>query len=126
MHLTINFDIPILKICKGLTSILSRIFCGPVLVFLIAYNLPTANPKPLDGGVVNFQALLVDEKGVPFGTDSPQTFMMRFSVTSEDDDFIPWIGKPIEAAGVIAFLLSDDSTYITGADIPVDGGWTAW
>lgn len=36
------------------------------------------------------------------------------------------IGDPFEAAGVIAFLMSNDSTYITGADIPVDGGWTAW
>ena len=36
------------------------------------------------------------------------------------------IGDPLEAAGVIAFLLSDESTYVTGADIPVDGGWTAW
>lgn len=36
------------------------------------------------------------------------------------------IGKPCEAAGIIAFLLSDESSYVTGADIPVDGGWTAW
>ena len=36
------------------------------------------------------------------------------------------IGNPKEAAGVINFLLSNDSSYITGADIPVDGGWTAW
>jgi len=36
------------------------------------------------------------------------------------------IGKPYECAGVIKFLLSNESSFITGADIPVDGGWTAW
>ena len=36
------------------------------------------------------------------------------------------IGAPSEAAGVVNFLLSEESSYITGADIPVDGGWTAW
>jgi len=36
------------------------------------------------------------------------------------------IGIPYEAAGIIGFLLSNESSYITGADIPVDGGWTAW
>ena len=36
------------------------------------------------------------------------------------------IGKAEESAGVIKFLLSKQSSYITGADISVDGGWTAW
>lgn len=32
-------------------------------------------------------------------------------------------GKPEEVASLIAFLLSDESTYITGTAISVDGGW---
>ena len=36
------------------------------------------------------------------------------------------IGKAKEAVGIIKFLLSEESSFITGADIPVDGGWTAW
>jgi 3alpha(or 20beta)-hydroxysteroid dehydrogenase len=34
------------------------------------------------------------------------------------------IGQPREIATVAAFLASDDSSYCTGAEILVDGGWT--
>jgi NAD(P)-dependent dehydrogenase (short-subunit alcohol dehydrogenase family) len=35
------------------------------------------------------------------------------------------IGKPEEIAGAAAFLMSDDSSYMTGADMLVDGGYAA-
>ena len=33
-------------------------------------------------------------------------------------------GDPIEVSNVVSFLASDDSSYITGTEIIIDGGWT--
>lgn len=36
------------------------------------------------------------------------------------------IGQPDEIAGAVVFLGSDAARFVTGTDLKVDGGWTAW
>jgi NAD(P)-dependent dehydrogenase (short-subunit alcohol dehydrogenase family) len=55
--------------------------------------------------------------------------MLNSSVDSMDKSINPSnvamqrLGKPEEVASLIEWLLSDGSTYVTGACMGVDGGW---
>lgn len=36
------------------------------------------------------------------------------------------LGRPEEIANAVHFLLSSEASFITGAELVVDGGWTSW
>ncbi len=57
-------------------------------------------------------------------TPTIETFMAeKYREAIIAETMLGRIGEPEEIARVIAFLASDDASYITGATIPVSGGW---
>ena len=58
-------------------------------------------------------------------------FNQRFSEDEEmgsaweSDNLIGRWGKPEDVNGAVVFLASNESSFITGSDIKVEGGWLA-
>ncbi|MGF6768062.1 NAD(P)-dependent dehydrogenase (short-subunit alcohol dehydrogenase family) [Paraburkholderia sp. GAS199] len=54
-------------------------------------------------------------------SDDPAALRKRF----EDSTVLGRLGKPEEIAAAAAFLASDESGFMAGANLVIDGGWTA-
>jgi 3(or 17)beta-hydroxysteroid dehydrogenase len=59
--------------------------------------------------------------GIASGTRDPGTVKSKLAL----DIPLGRLGQPEEVANACVFLLSDAAAFITGADVPVDGGLTA-
>ncbi|MCP4641070.1 MAG: SDR family oxidoreductase [bacterium] len=85
------------------------------------------------GGMINFTRFMGSYYGssgvrcncvAPGGfltENHPEPFVRQYS----DKTFLGRLANDSDMQGVIVFLASDASVYITGANIPVDGGYTA-
>lgn len=103
-------------------------------------DLPVHSPPnyhALKGAVVHLTrhlAVYWAEAGVrvnsispgPFPTEATQTRMPTFIPRLADKVPLGRIGSQEDMKGIIVLLASDASAYITGQNILVDGGWTAW
>ncbi len=95
-----------------------------------------ANPSPIyfyeKGGMVNFTRFAASVLG-PYGirvnaihpgglfNNQPEAFVKNYNANT----MLGRMADDSDLKGVIVFLASDASSYLTGTNIPVDGGYTA-
>jgi gluconate 5-dehydrogenase len=106
-------------------------------------HLDLKNEPPISmvvgkGGIIQFTkylASILAEFNILVNTVSPGWFPKKHIDKAERKDYlkemenrIPLnrIGKPTEISGVICFLASEKSSYITGQNHIVDGGYSIW
>lgn len=84
--------------------------------------------------LTRYLATFLAPQGIRVNCISPGPFPFE-ATQKENPDFIlrlaaknplKRIGRPHELKGVAALLCSDASSYMTGQNIAVDGGWTVW
>ena len=100
------------------------------------------NPNPVEYGVgkagvqqlARYLAVHWGRQGVRCNSISPGPFPNP-SIQVQQPDFVQRlaqkvplgrVGQAEEIAGAVTFLLSDASSFITGQNLAVDGGWTSW
>jgi NAD(P)-dependent dehydrogenase (short-subunit alcohol dehydrogenase family) len=124
---------------------------GSIVLFSSMYGSVSPDPRlyeapmnvnPIEYGVgkagilqmTRYMAVHWGKKGVRCNCISPGPFPNP-GVQQKDPDFIERladkvpmgrVGKQEEIAGAVIFFLSDASSFVTGQNIFVDGGWTSW
>jgi NAD(P)-dependent dehydrogenase (short-subunit alcohol dehydrogenase family) len=88
------------------------------------------------GGVIQltrYMASFLAPHGIRVNAISPGPFPHAWQQMDEvfhrrlrDKTMLGRVGEPDDLKGLVALLCSDAGKYITGQNLAVDGGWTAW
>jgi NAD(P)-dependent dehydrogenase (short-subunit alcohol dehydrogenase family) len=114
----------------GMVSPDPRVYEPPMFVNPVDYGAAKAGILQL----VRYQAVMWGPKKVRVNAIVPGPFP-NSAKEMNDSAFqgrlahkVPMgrVGKSSEIAGAAVFLASDASSYVTGTQIVIDGGWTAW
>lgn len=110
----------------GVSAPVFSIYEGTEMTMPVAYSAIKAGIIALTKyiatyyGKYNIRANAISPGGI--FDNQPKSFVEKYS----DKTPLGRMGTPKEIASVVIFLASDGSSYITGQNLLVDGGWTVW
>jgi Dehydrogenases with different specificities (related to short-chain alcohol dehydrogenases) len=135
---------------KAIIPYLEKNKCGTIINIASMYGIVSPDPSVYDensqssppsyaigkAGIIQYTryaACHLGSRGIRVNCVSPGPFpdlsiqtSAKFIENLKKKNPLGRIGVPNDMVGIVIFLASDASSFITGQNICIDGGWTAW